>query len=266
MRSGLSGIQSTTLTHFSCCSGIDGFSIAAEQAGFKTVGQCEIADYPYQVLCLRWPDVPKWRDIKDVTAESVRARGIQSITLLTAGFPCQPHSLAGKRQASADSRDLWSEVARTIREIGPKWFVGENVPGILSSEDGRYFGRILRDLAEMGYHAGWGCWGAVHIGAFHRRERIFIVAHSPSERLDPSDQKTGTSYQTSFETACKGMWKLKYFRGSSGRIWIAPESIFERVDYGVPGKLDRLKALGNAVDPRQVYPLLQAIADLESQS
>ncbi len=251
------------LTHFSLCSGLDGISIASEKAGFITVGQCEIADYPYDLLCLHWPQVPKWRDIKDVTVESVRSRGINDITLLTAGFPCQPHSLAGKRQASADGRDLWGGVAQCIRDLKPKWFLGENVLGLLSSENGQFFGRVLRDLAQMGYYAGWGCWGAVHVGAFHRRERVFIVAHSASERLHQGDYETGMACQTRYIKPQEGLWRLRYFRTHSGRIRIAPESIFERVDYGVPGELERLKALGNAVDPRQVYPLVATIADFE---
>lgn len=93
------------LTHLSLFSGIGGIDLAAEWAGFETVGQCEFADYLYQVLCKRWKNVPKWRDIRDVTAESFKERtGITNLALLSGGFPCQPHSLAGKRKASADER------------------------------------------------------------------------------------------------------------------------------------------------------------------
>ena len=129
------------LTHFSLFSGIGGIDLAAEWAGFETVGQCEYADYPTKVLEKHWPKVPRWRDISNVSAEEFKQRtGIKNLTLISAGFPCQPHSTSGKRKGSGDERDMWGEFARVIREIKPKWVLGENVRGILSSESGRYFG------------------------------------------------------------------------------------------------------------------------------
>lgn len=158
------------LTHFSLFSGIGGIDLAAEWAGFKSVGQCEYADYQYAILEKNFPKVPKWRDVRDVTIKSIQERiGEAPITLLRGGFPCQPHSLAGKRLASSDERDLWGEYARIICEIKPRWVLGENVEGLLSSENGRFFGRILNDLAGMGYHVGWCLYGADKIGAPHRR-------------------------------------------------------------------------------------------------
>jgi site-specific DNA-cytosine methylase len=176
------------VTHFSLFTGIGGIDLAAEWAGFTTVGQCEIDPYCRQILQQERPDVPIWEDVRDVTRESVRARGIDHIDLLTGGFPCQPHSLAGKRLASGDERDLWGEMRRVISELEPRWVVGENVPGLLSSESGRFFGGVLRDLAALGYRVGWGVWGACDVGAPHRRDRVFIVGHS--ERLGlPGEQR-----------------------------------------------------------------------------
>jgi site-specific DNA-cytosine methylase len=166
------------VTHFSLFTGIGGIDLAAEWAGFTTVGQCEIDPYCRQILQQERPDVPIWEDVRDVTRESVRARGIDHIDLLTGGFPCQPHSLAGKRLASGDERDLWGEMRRVISELEPRWVVGENVPGLLSSESGRFFGGVLRDLAALGYRVGWGVWGACDVGAPHRRDRVFLVAHA----------------------------------------------------------------------------------------
>jgi DNA (cytosine-5)-methyltransferase 1 len=162
--------------------------MAAEWAGFTTIGQCEIDDYCTQLLGQNFPGVPRWRDIRDVTRESVSARGIGRIDLLSGGIPCQPHSVAGKRGGSSDERDLWSEFARLIRELRPRWALVENVPGLLSSDSGRFFGRILRDLAEMGYDASWCVYGANAVGANNKRERLFIVAY----RNDRGPQKRRT--------------------------------------------------------------------------
>lgn len=174
--------ESVMLTHFSLFTGIGGLDLAAEWAGFQTVGQCEYADYPTKVLEKYWPDVPRWRDVRELTVEHIRERGIKEITVLSGGFPCQPHSLAGKRKASADERDLWPEYRRLIGEIRPKWVVAENVRGLLTSEDGRFFRGILRDFADMGFDVGWCTYPACWVGAVHRRERVFIIAHSNNTR------------------------------------------------------------------------------------
>lgn len=175
--------MSNQLTHLSLFSGIGGLDLAAEWAGFKTVGQCEWAEYPYSVLEKHWPNVPKWRDVRDVSGESVRERtGVDCITVVSGGFPCQPHSLAGKRLASHDERDLWDELLRVFCETDAGWLVGENVPGLLTSENGRFFGRILKDLAEIGCDAWWYCFPAYACGAKYIGERVCIVATSDCER------------------------------------------------------------------------------------
>jgi len=179
---GVGGGRGMTPTHFSLFSGIGGIDLAAEWAGFETIGQVEYAEYQNKVLKKHWPDIPRWKDVRDVTRESIIERCGRLPDLISGGFPCQPHSLAGKRKASADERDLWGEFARIICEVKPGWVLAENVAGLRSSEAGRFFGRVLRDMAEMGYHVGWGSWGASDIGAPHRRERIFIVANSMHQR------------------------------------------------------------------------------------
>jgi len=104
------------------------------------------------------------------------------IDIISGGFPCQPHSVAGKHLGAADERDLWGEFRRIIGEIKPRWVVAENVPGLFSTDAGRFFRGILRDLSEMGYSTGWCTFGAVDVGAWHRRDRVFIVAHALNSR------------------------------------------------------------------------------------
>ena len=149
-------MESRKLTHLSLFSGIGGLDLSAEAAGFVTVGQIEYADFPRKVLEKNFPDVERWRDVRQFTVDDFRQRtGYSTVDILSGGFPCQPHSLAGKRLASRDERDLWGEMRRIICELRPKWVVAENVLGLLSSEHGRFFAGVLRDLSDLGYTVGW---------------------------------------------------------------------------------------------------------------
>lgn len=172
------------LTHFSLCSGIGGLDLAAEWAGFETIVQCEIDEYASKVLAKNFPGVPNLHDIRTVTNERLAEYGIDQdeITVISAGFPCQPYSLAGKGLGDRDDRDLWGEVARIVGEIRPRWFVGENTPGLYARSNQRYFRRVLDDLAAMGYSIGWGIWGACDVGAPHKRDRVFLVAYADGDR------------------------------------------------------------------------------------
>ena len=167
------------LAHFSLCSGIGGLDLAAEWAGFTTIAQCEIDEYASKVLAKNFPGVPNLHDIRTITNSGLAEYGIDGseITVISAGFPCQPYSLAGKGRSDSDSRDLWGEVARVLGEIRPPWFVGENTPGLFARQNQRFFRRVLDDLASLGYSVGWGIWGACDVGAPHRRERVFIIGH-----------------------------------------------------------------------------------------
>lgn len=160
------------LTHFSLCSGIGGIDLAAEWAGFETIGQCEVDEYASKVLAKNFKGVKNYGDIRTITAERLRADGITGggITVLSAGFPCQPYSLAGKGLGDGDSRDLWGEVARILKEVRPKWFVGENTPGLFARSNQRFFKRVIDDITENGYSVSWALWGACDVGAPHRRE------------------------------------------------------------------------------------------------
>jgi len=248
------------LTHLSLFSGIGGLDLAAEAAGFVTVGQCEWADYPTKILEKHWPDVPRWRDIHGLSAdEFFRRTGLETVTVISGGFPCQPHSVAGKRKASGDERDLWPEMRRVIGEIKPGWVVAENVPGLLSSEDGRFFAGVLRDFAALGFDVGWGITSAAAVGAIHRRERMAIIAHANGYRLQGGAQ-TGNRV----EKSQRADEQLQGFLQTDFRPGISERGADGR-DYGIPERIHRTIALGNAVVPQQFYPFFKAIYDIESE-
>jgi DNA (cytosine-5)-methyltransferase 1 len=163
-------------------SGGGGLDLGLEDAGMECAFQVEINPYANRVLERHWRNIPRWRDIREVSTDD-----LPPIGLLAGGLPCQPHSIAGKRLASEDERDLWDEFVRIIRGTKPRWIVVENVPGLLSSEAGRYFGRVLRDLAQLGFDAEWALLSACALGAPHTRERLFIVAHAHGERREECD-------------------------------------------------------------------------------
>lgn len=292
------------LTHFSLFTGIGGIDLAAEWAGFESVGQCEWADYPTKVLEKHWPNVPRWRDVRDVTAESVREKGISNITLISGGFPCQPFSVAGERKGEDDDRYLWPEMVRVISELRPAWVLGENVAGIVSMA----LDQVLFDLESQNYSCQAFIIPAAGVDAPHKRDRAFIVAHSNDRYINAnhevcprgnvarlgcsnvanaqSEHKRGLSCGTqpqesrpSFSgndvrnstgeglqnRAIRAVGEPRSFAEFKRSDWWATEPDVGRVANGIPNRVDRLKCLGNAVVPAQVYPILQAIADIEAQ-
>ena len=159
--------------HASLFSGIGGFDLAAEWAGWENAFNCEIDPFCRQVLKYHFPNAVQYEDIK--TTDFTVWRG--KIDVLTGGFPCQPFSTAGKRKGTADNRYLWPEMLRAIREISPRWIVGENVLGIINWSRGLVFERVHADLEAEGYEVQAFVLPACGVGAPHLRYRIWFVAH-----------------------------------------------------------------------------------------
>lgn len=149
---------------------------AQTYSGFATVAFCEIEPFPRKVLAKHWPEVPQYDDVRTLTAERLAADGI-AVDVITGGFPCQDISFAGLGAGLAGERSgLFYEVARLVGELGPRYVILENVGALLS----RGLDAVLGTLASLGYDAEWHCIPAAHLGAPHRRDRVWIVAYAKS--------------------------------------------------------------------------------------
>jgi DNA (cytosine-5)-methyltransferase 1 len=201
--------------------------------GWRTVGAVEIADYPRKVLLQRQRDgflpwFPIWDDIRTFNGRPWRG----CVDIITGGFPCQSFSVSGKRRGESDERNLWPETIRTICEVRPEWVLLENVPNLLTFQ---YFGTILSDLAQEGYDARWAVISAASQGAPHKRERLWIVAHgNQGDSIQPANK------------ICSRRDTLDF----SG--WWASERGICRVDDGLPNRVERIEALGEAQVPAVV--------------
>lgn len=161
------------MNYLSLFTGIGGFDLACDSAGMECAGQVEIDKNCLETLNYHWPNVPKFKDVRDVGSKTHERH---SIGLICGGFPCQDLSTAGKRKGLVGERSgLWFEFARIIDELEPKWVVAENVPGLLSSLGGRDFATIISWLAKRGYGVAWRVFDAKYAGVPQRRRRVFLV-------------------------------------------------------------------------------------------
>ncbi len=168
------------MTHASLFSGIGGFDLAAEWMGWTNVLNCEIDEFCRKVLKYHFPNAKQYADIRTTDFTVWRDR----IDVLTGGFPCQPFSVAGKRKGTDDDRYLWPEMLRAIREIRPRWIVGENVYGLINWSDGMVLEQVCADLENEGYEVQPFVIPACAVGAPHRRDRVWIVAHCADTRFE----------------------------------------------------------------------------------
>lgn len=163
-------------------SGAGGFDIGFDRAGFEVLWQVEIDRTARDVLAKHWPGVARHEDVR-----AVGSHNLAPVDVVVGGFPCQDVSTAGKRAGfeGGERSSLWFEMVRVIRELRPPFVVWENVPGLLSADDGRAFGWVLRELADLGFDGGWRCVDAQFFGVPQQRRRVFGVfarGHSGAER------------------------------------------------------------------------------------
>ena len=176
------------MTHGSLFSGIGGFDLAAEWMGWENKFHCEWNPFGQKVLKYYWPEAESFEDI----TKTDFTKYANTISVLTGGFPCQPYSLAGKRKGKEDDRHLWPEMLRAIREIKPRWVVGENVLGLVNWNGGLVFHEVQSDLESEGYEVFPYVLPACSINAPHRRNRVWFVAYNKSKRTWEQSQTNRT--------------------------------------------------------------------------
>lgn len=162
------------MRHIGLFAGIGGFELAARWMGWNTIAWSEWDPFCQKVLSYHFPEAKGYGDIKQADFTQYR----EQCDILTGGFPCQPYSLAGKRLGKEDERHLWPEMLRVIREVRPRWIVGENVRGLLSWNEGVVFREVCSDLESEGYEVQAFIIPAAGVGAPHRRERVWIIANA----------------------------------------------------------------------------------------
>jgi len=179
--------------HLDLFSGIGGFSLGLEATGeFETVAFCDYEPFCQKVLRKHWEEVPIYGDIKELTYEKLRADGIDKIDIITGGYPCQPFSVAGNKKGEQDPRHLWPEYFRLVKECRPTWVIGENVGGHIKLG----LDTVLKDLESEGYSTRTFSISAASIGANHKRERVWIVAHSNDRLSNGKNEEVRTGRNT----------------------------------------------------------------------
>ena len=267
--------------------GIGGFTIGLERAGFETAAFCEIDPYAQKVLRKNWLGVPIYDDVRSITAERLASDGIR-VDVITGGFPCQDISVAGNQAGIEGERSgLWTECARLIGELRPRYAIFENVTNLLNGERGDWFKRVLWDISSLGYDAEWHCIPASELGAHHHRDRVWIIAYpnrSDDSRFNGSASQRGgkiapegtehagrrSGEQNVADTECQYRRDNEQLEASASKwtagathtaaiceniarttgqtLWRSEPDV-GRVANGIPNRSHRLKCLGNAVVP-----------------
>jgi len=250
--------ESRVITHGAMFAGIGGFDLGFERVGIRSLWQIELNDYCRALLKQRFPDAEQFYDVKNCGGES-SYHVLKSVDVISGGFPCQDISTSGKGAGLNGKRSgLWSEIKRIASELRPRFVVVENVAALLD----RGMGRVLGDLAEIGYDAEWEVLRASDFGAPHRRERVFIVAYSNEERREfrivfREMRAQKDHWQTDYGAACLDVWNRPER--------VPPASV--RMADGLSNELDaeRIGACGNAIVPQIAEYIGRRIVEIMSE-
>ena len=243
--------------------GIGGFTLGLERAGMRTIAFCEIDDFRASILRKHWAGVPIFGDIRSLHADDLP----EMPDVLTGGFPCR--DMSGIRLVnpglSGENSGLWSEYARLIGEIQPKYAIVENIERLLTGEGGAWFAQFLGDVASLGYDAEWHCIPAAYLGAPHIRDRIFVILTYP----DCYDRGISTFLKKSIDgmEGQHDFWgELKRFDFGAGNHGRAYKRLgaYAFNDDGLPERLARLEATGRTVIPQIVEAIGRAIIENEN--
>lgn len=237
------------MIHLDLFSGIGGFSLAVDQVwpGLEHVF-CDIDPFCRAVTEKHWPGSKQYGDIRDIT-------DAKHCFLLTGGFPCQPFSVSGQKRGTADERYLWPEMLRVIRLTAPFWIIGENVGGLASWDGGVVHERICVDLENEGYAVQSFIIPACAVQAPHRRDRIWFVAHANSKNVERSIVPQKSNGFTTGTMVIPEMWKA--------RESILSGTVLCRTTDGIPNRVDRTKALGNAIVPQVAVEIMRAMKSMD---
>lgn len=230
-------------TFGSLFAGIGGIDLGLERAGWRCAWQVEIDPFARRVLGKHWPDVIRFRDVRECSA-----RNLAAVDLIAGGFPCQDVSHAGKQRGlSGDRSGLWFEFRRVVCELRPRLVLVENVSALRR----RGFDVVLGDLATLGFDAEWESVRALDVGAPHQRERVFIVAHAAGDR-----RSIGRASLVPYQRNAHGLEPHRHdarmgaaFPAGPRSALVSPEPFVRRGTHGLSNRVDRVARLGNAVVP-----------------
>lgn len=238
--------------------GIGGFDLGLERTGgFKTVAFCEIDPFCQKVLAKHWPGVPIYDDVRELiygdASQVIAARP----NVVCGGFPCQDISPAGHRAGIDGERSgLWSYYAAAICGVRPDWVIVENVRDLLI----RGLGRVLADLASIGYDAWWDCVLASQLGYPHARDRLVLVAY-PAALRRQEGERSAQEWRRLIRARVYGSPSPEARSANDDKV----RSEFVRIVDGLPDRVDRLGALGNAVVPEILEIIGRAILAAEAE-
>ncbi len=285
------------MNHLDLFSGIGGFKLAAQWAGYNTIGFSEIEPYASKILAQHWPHIQNYGDITQIDPNQI-IEDHGTIELITGGFPCQPFSVAGKQRGAKDDRHLWPAMFKLISQLKPSWVLGENVAGIVDME----LENCLTDLEREGYEVQPIIIPACAVDAKHRRDRVWILGYSQHTRRNGSQNRESTQERSNRDTTGQ-IQTVQPKRSSYSRQGYAetmantssigqqgqrvhgrplkteedktrqtsrtnnisqnnpsiwlPEPTVGRVANGIPHRTHRLKGLGNAIVPQVAYEILK---------